>query len=346
MARRPPKRPANVVQVEQLYDDKSNPSLQDPLFSHAYGSDRPEPKSSSSQPHPLSPGQQSLPEPAKRSTPLTRTREEYRERLANVYEVRRARMVKESARSSAREAEQMWRDELEQRVGQLGIKIRAPERLERRAERFGGGYRSKQKGDYDWFYDLNPKEQARIRSNWMTDDSHAPSPDEIETRIPMRHWVETTRAIDMARAVQTGRHIQKERYGGMSPSALIAGEPYDLGELHHRDEKRAAVHVRKARREGKIGAHHVPKNPHNVRRGIAYKKDGRLDVQFFTDEHGRIHPIRASYETMTAEERKRARLDEEEEKKRRETGKVRYYNRAYGRMEEREYHPDDDDEAF
>lgn len=33
----------------------------------------------------------------------------------------------------------------------------------------------------------------------------------------------------------------------------------------------------------------------NVRRGIAYKADGSLDVQFFTDDEGRVHPIRASY---------------------------------------------------
>lgn len=283
--------------------------------------------------------------PPPRATPLTKAREHYRESVANVYEVRRARLVKESAQKAARDAEEDWQAELERAVGQLGYKIKAPERKEKRAERFGGGYRSKQKGDYDWFYDLNPKEQARIRSNWMTDYAGAPTPDEIETRIPLKHWVEITRGIDMSRAVQTGRHVQKERYGGMSPSSLIAGEPYNLAELHHEDEQRSAREVKRARREGRTGAHHAPKNPHNVRRGIAYKKDGSLDVQFFTDDAGRVHPIRASYETMTAEERRRARAVEAESSRRRETGKVRYYNRLYGRMEEREYR-EEDDEAF
>jgi hypothetical protein len=257
----------------------------------------------------------------------------------------RAAQVSRSARSAARRAQADWEEELEQRIGSLGLRMRAPERLERRAERVGGGYRSKQAGSYDWFYELHPKEQARIRANWMTSSGNAPTPDEIEARVPIREWLTATRAIDMAKAVETGRQVSKDRYGGQTPASLIAGEPYDLAELHHEDRDRAARHVRRARAEGKIGRHHAARNPHNVRRGIAYRADGSLDVQFFTDEEGRVHPIRASYETMTPDERRRHRHREAELQAARKSGQVRYFNRATGTFETYE-HREPDDEAF
>jgi hypothetical protein len=267
-----------------------------------------------------------------------------RRREANIYEKKKTQAVKSSARSAARRARDDWERELEQRVGGLGWRIRAPERLERRAARVGGGYRSRG-GEYDWFYELHPAEQKRIRANWMSSSSSAPSPDEIEERIPMREWLSATRAIDMSRAVETGRQVSKNRYGGQTPESLIAGEPYDLRELHHEDEERAAHHVRRARASGRTGRHHVPANPHNVKRGIAYKEDGSLDVQFFTDSEGRVHPIRASYETMTPEERRRHRGKLEADQKHRDAGKVRYFNRATGTFEEYDYR-EPDNEAF
>ena len=293
-----------------------------------------------------------------RVTPLTRTRDHYRESLAEVERIRdeketaarrttiydreQLRKVRSSARSAGRRAREDYERELDQRVGHLGWRIRAPERLERRAERIGGGYRSRQAGSYDWFYSLDPKEQARVRRNWMSSSSSAPSPDEIEKELPIEAWLDLTRAVDMSKAVASGRHVNRRLYGGRTPESLIAGEPYDLRELHHQDDERAARHVRRSRVEGRIGKGHAPKNPHNVRRGIAYKADGSLDVQFFTDEEGRVHPIRASYETMSAEERRRARMGEDELERRRRTGKVRYFNRATGTVEEYDYQEPDD----
>lgn len=257
----------------------------------------------------------------------------------------RLHAVKASARSAGRRAQEDFEQELENRVGSLGWRIQAPERLERRAARVGGGYRSRQRGLYDWFYELDPKEQARLRRNWMSSSSSAPTPDEIEEHLPIRDWLDLTRAVDMSKAVATGRQTNRRLYGGKTPESFIAGEPYDLRELHHQDEERAARHVRRARAEGRIGRHHAPKNPRNVRRGIAYKADGSLDVQFFTDEEGRVHPIRASYETMTPEERRRHRHAEKELERARATGKRSYYNRATGRVVEYDYH-EPDDEAF
>lgn len=269
-----------------------------------------------------------------------------------VYDRRRAEQIRSSAREAARANIRMWEAEYEQRMGDLGPKIKAPAPLEKRPERFGGRRVSKQGGSYDWFYELDPSEQARIRANWMTKSSTAAAPDEVEEHMPMADWLRMTRVIDMSKAIATGRHVKGgARYGGMKPATLIAGEPYDLAELHHADRERAARHVRDAQGGARASRRHVPKNPHNIRRGIAYKADGSLDVQYFTDDRGRIHPIRASYED--ADDRRRAREDREHERRRQRDrdehnvpeGYRRYYNRAFGTWElVREL--DDDDEAF
>jgi hypothetical protein len=212
-----------------------------------------------------------------------------------------AERARRSLRTEARTRQGEFERELDNRVGGLGERLKAPPRLQQRAKRFGGGHVQKAtKENYDWFYELSQAEQARIRSNWMTESSTAAAPSEIEERISMTDWLRLTRAIDMSKAIQTGRHVQADRYGGQSPASLIAGEPYDLEEIHHRDGRRRAAHWKAAKQAGKFGHGH-PVNPKNVRRGIAYRADGSLDVQYFTDEQGRIHPIRASYETGVPE---------------------------------------------
>lgn len=201
-----------------------------------------------------------------------------------------------SLRIEARQREVMFSKELSRAVGDnLGVKLKAPPPLERRAQRFGGGYVSKGAEDYDWFYGLSRAEQKRLRENWMTHSSAAPTPSEIEEHIPIRKWLDLTRGVDMSRAITNGRHINEDRYGGMRPESLIVGEPYDLDEIHHRDRDRRARHWRAAKDAGDLGRN-KPVNPRNVRRGISYKADGTLDVQFFTDDEGVVHPIRASYD--------------------------------------------------
>jgi hypothetical protein len=219
-----------------------------------------------------------------------------RDREPNILEKRRADTARRSLRTEARAKQDEWEGQLERRMGHLGMRLKAPPPLERRAAREGmGRYRETTAENYDWFYGLSRAEQSRLRSNWMTSDRGAPTPSEVESEMPMGDWLQMTRAIDMSKALQTGRHVQSNRYGGMRPGALIAGEPYEPDEIHHGDTAR---HVRQAKKEGKLGAHHVgPVNPKNVRRGLQYKEDGSLDVQFFTDDEGRVHPIRASYDT-------------------------------------------------
>jgi hypothetical protein len=100
----------------------------------------------------------------------------------------------------------------------------------------------------------------------------------------------------MAKAIESGQHVNRDRYGGKSPSSLIAGEPYDLEVLHGADEAKAHRHVQRARQRGRTGAHHAE--------GAGSK------VRFFTDDEGIVHPIRASYEG-TAEERRGRREREQ-----------------------------------
>jgi hypothetical protein len=178
---------------------------------------------------------------------------------------------KVSARADAREAEQVFRDALTAGRPEMGsAKIKAPPEREKVAKRFGGGTRARS-GEYDWFYELNPAEQSRIRRNWMSHDRTALTPDEVEEMgLPMHQWLALTRGIDAARAVQTGRYLQPKRYGGRNPlHYLAAGRPDDHGEtVRHFQSRRGTLH------EVPAGAR----------------------VQFFTDADGIVHPIRATYE--------------------------------------------------
>lgn len=145
--------------------------------------------------------------------------------------------------------------------------------------RSGKEYRSGGASDYDWFFSLGKAEQARIRENWMTSSRGAPTPTRSK-RLPIREWLALTRRVDMARALATGRHVNRDRHGGLDPASLIAGEPCDPRELHHPDRERAHRHVSRAIREGKTGRHHARSaGPH---------------VEFFTDKAGVVHPIRAT----------------------------------------------------
>jgi hypothetical protein len=195
----------------------------------------------------------------------------------NVWEKDRLEKVRDSTRRHALEASRFYRDELERRAG--SGKMRRPRRLS--YER--GEYRSREAADYDWFFSLSKAEQSRIRENWMTESSHGEAPDEIEEKIPIREWLDLTRRVDMSRALATGRHVQRDRYGGLNPKSLIAGEPYDPAVLHGGDDQAAHDHISRARREGRLGKHHA----HHAGPG----------VQFFTDKEGIVHPIRRTYET-------------------------------------------------
>ena len=72
-------------------------------------------------------------------------------------------------------------------------------------------------------------------------------------RMPIREWLRLTRQADLGRAMATGRGANPARFGGLRPSSLVAGEPYEWSELHHKDGGRAARHVRQAREAGRFG---------------------------------------------------------------------------------------------
>jgi hypothetical protein len=147
----------------------------------------------------------------------------------------------------------------------------APPRLERVAARHGGGYRSRGAGDYDWFYKLSKAEQGRLREGWFSTASTAQSPDEIKDKIGIGEWLNQTRRADMARAVAAGRTPTANRYGGHSVAQLVG---------HHTDMDADDYQARRPRR---------------TRTGHAVlSRDAGGRPQFFTDENGVVHPIRAT----------------------------------------------------
>jgi hypothetical protein len=172
-------------------------------------------------------------------------------------------IIKKETRAEAAETQRIFTAALTARPDMGEGKIKAPPRQERVAARFGGGYRSGERGtgNYDWFYELHPAEQKRVRENWF---GGSLSVDEVEEIMPIREWLALTRGIDAAKAVQRGKDLQKNRYSGRNPlEYLKKGRPEDEGGRYER-------------RDG----------------------DRSHGVQFFTDHNGVVHPIRASYENQ------------------------------------------------
>jgi hypothetical protein len=190
---------------------------------------------------------------------------------------RSERAVRADQRAEARQAEATFRDALTAGRPDLGGgRIKAPPERERVAKRFGGGTRAAT-GEYDWFYELHPDEQGRIRRNWMTEAAGTGvAPDEVEDMgLPMPEWLALTRGIDAAKAVQSGRHLQARRYGGRHPLAfLVKGDPADHGPPPP------------GQPTPRIASRRDPSKWHDV--------DQHARVQYFT-ANGVIHPIRASY---------------------------------------------------
>lgn len=301
---------APVLQVEQIFDSGTNPTIQDPLFSKAYGEDRPAPAAPAAAP--VIPGQLEIPDqPGPRITPGPGVPAEAKEtRKRPPLEDRLARAAR---RQEAADAEAMFTDALfAARPDLADGRIKAPPPRERIAKRFGGGTRDVTSGSYDWFYELDPAEQSRIRQNWMVTDEgveagagrrRGMTPDEIEEAgLPMGEWLALTRGIDAARAVQTGREVSPKRYGGRDPYAYL---------------KRARPEDEGSRVDG-----------FTDRQGRRREIDGNDRVQFFTDENGVVHPIRATYETPQAPQPRSSYLN------------------AYGERVERRAPSYDPDEAF
>lgn len=121
----------------------------------------------------------------------------------------------------ARDAEHIYRRQLEQRAGpDYAGRMRTPERLQRDSIRFGGGHHARgTHGTYDWFFELDPAEQQRIREKWMTPQGFAV--DEMEDKLPVKEWLSLTRRIDMASAMARGRHVQRKRYGNLDPYKVV-----------------------------------------------------------------------------------------------------------------------------
>lgn len=136
------------------------------------------------------------------------------------------RPSRRAAAMAARQQETDYRNQLEGRATfEYSGRIKAPPALRKEAARFGGRYRGGGErgtsGLYDWFYELDPAEQARIRQNWMSPTGVAV--DELEENIPIGEWLEITRRIDASKALQTGRTLSRKRYGGLTDATARAG---------------------------------------------------------------------------------------------------------------------------
>jgi hypothetical protein len=142
--------------------------------------------------------------------------------------------------------------------------MRLPPPRQREATRFGGGYHARgTSGLYDWFYELGPEEQQRIRANWMSPQGFPV--DELEDKMPIGEWLSLTRRIDLSRAIARGRRIERKRYGGLDPDRVLTSGAR-LGELRRRHGR--------ARGPGRGGGEGPSSRCH-----------------FFTSDDGVVHPI-------------------------------------------------------
>jgi hypothetical protein len=195
--------------------------------------------------------------------------------------------VRCSIRESARAVEERHLADLE-RADAGPQRMAVPERLVKRRTFWGTTeYRSTQAADYDWFYGLAKAEQARLRENWFSSSPDAQSPDEVFARIDQRDWLEQTRVVDASRALASGRigDYKPARYGGLNPNHLIEGAPYDVRALWG-NEDQARRHLAKAQRQGGMGR--------DWRERFWGHEPDRSRCQFFTDERGVVHPVRAT----------------------------------------------------
>ncbi len=194
-------------------------------------------------------------------------------------------LVRASARAGGAQVENLALGELDARRAGPGT-MAPPPRAEKEAMRWGGEYRRKS-SSYDWFDSLGKAEQTRLRERWFSPQGRGESPDEISERIPIDQWVSLTRQADLGKAMATGRGANPARFGGLRPSSLVAGEPYEWSELHHSNAGRAARHVRRAREEGRFGV------------------DEGNRCQFRTRPDGTVYPLantcRSAYATSAPE---------------------------------------------
>jgi hypothetical protein len=160
--------------------------------------------------------------------------------------------VRASARDGGRQVEDIAMRELEAKGVGPGTMAR-PSRGYREAPRWGGQYRRASAADYDWYDALTKFEQKRLYSRWFAPEGHGESPDEMAERMPIKEWLRLTRQADLGKAMASGRGTNAARFGGLRPSSMIAGEPYDFTTLHGPDDAKAAAHIRKAQESGRLG---------------------------------------------------------------------------------------------
>ncbi len=194
--------------------------------------------------------------------------------------------VRRSIRESAREVEERHLADLE-RVDAGPGRMAAPAIAYKRRTGWGS-YEYRRNGDWDWFDALSRDEQARLRERWFSTSPTAQSPDEIFQKISQREWLENTRIIDASRALASGRigEFNPKRYGGLSPNHLVAGTAYDVKVLWSSDEDKARRHLARGQAGHKGGLTWGE-------RAWEFEPD-RSRCQFFTDERGVVHPIRAT----------------------------------------------------
>jgi hypothetical protein len=124
-----------------------------------------------------------------------------------------------------------------------------------------GEWRNVEAQDWDGFYALSQAEQARLRRSWFAPpgDSAALGPDELADKLgcssseAFRLWLDETRVVDACRAVQLGRPVLPDLYGGLDVDGLFASE-YSARALYG-DLDDAETHVEYVNGGCQVGYH-------------------------------------------------------------------------------------------
>jgi hypothetical protein len=117
-----------------------------------------------------------------------------------------------------------------------------------------GSIEARQTGAYDWFYQLHPDEQLRLRQGWMKGHRQTASPDQIAERIgnfygaadydeSIARWLDETRRYDAAGALQRGKIPAESRYGDLDLDGTFGDGTYHVRDIFDSDPDTASRSV-------------------------------------------------------------------------------------------------------
>lgn len=118
-----------------------------------------------------------------------------------------------------------------------------------------GSIEERSTGLYDWFYNLSPEEQRRLKTGgWFKGHRQTANPDQIAERMgqfmgggdfdsAMKAWVDETRRYDSAGALMRGRIPLQSRYGDLDIDGVFGDGTFKVADLFDTDTDRAVRSV-------------------------------------------------------------------------------------------------------